>query len=534
MTTFAVLSAVRIHDWLTRTTELRLLRGASEALRRATHPDILALPAGVAWCDEVGSVSGVIVVTVSDGAPADKAMTDIAATLRDALPETEFEAWWADADDYITAYTRAADDALRGGGSDPGVGRLVVMPPILDVPVVHTCSTCRREPVDTSLTLVPGRDPGDPPTRYGRDCHSRASNSDRATPPSGVAGRLAHNFEELARHGGCDPIGVRRDSPVRRTKTDNHVATISADGNAIGGLMRALAATGGDLSESFGNTLAHVRRGIAGQLDVVTGDAVRHATKAVSLPGQQIAPAICHIMGGDDILLSVPAPLAWRFTESLLAAFDDGVHRDIRAPVGKALAEARTEADLQVASDIRTVLKRVSLGVGMTFAHASHPFADTDRIAGGAIRIAKKAGRGRTSGVCWVDITDDLDLVPDRFVSGSTSASDLAYPCMAPGVFGFTRSAQAALTGLLTDEWGGRTEQVIVDAAGLAIRRWADRTGNRGLPGSLDPSASGVCALADLRTLRDQLSRARWWPQSDTSTVVRRLRHDDSEMEEHR
>lgn len=511
MTLHAVISAVRIHDWLTRTPELRFVRGASAMLREETRPENLALPDGVSWCDDVGTVSGVLAVTIADPNQAEEQVTRLAASLRKALPDVEFDAWWTDERDYVSAFSRASQDALRGG-SDPEVGRKVFLPPLFDVPIVQPCGACRREAVDAAQTALPPRNAGDPSIRLGRDCRSRHTWSGRDAPPPGVAGRLAHDFEELAAAGGVDPSGERRDNPIRRAKTDNHLATISADGNGLGGLMRVLAATNEGLSADFTDALRAIRSRIAGHFDEVTNDAVRRAAKSVSLPGQTVAPSICHLVGGDDVLVSVPAPLAWRFVDTLLGEFDAGVDRTIRSSVDALTKAAFTDPDRDAASRISAALDRVSLGAGIAFAHASHPFADTDRLAASALRQAKNISKGETSGVSWIDVTEDAELTAGRYLDGLRLAAELGDPNQTPSAFRLTRSAQAALSGLLVDEWGGRPDEVTVKAAGQAIRRWAKRTGVNGLPGTLDADATATPKVTDLRILRDQLSRARWWP----------------------
>lgn len=523
---YAVVSAVRIHEWVARTPQLPLIRGASEALRRQTSRLAVEplLPAGVRWCVAAGEVSGVVPLEASDAVAAESAVTRVAAHLRVTLPALQLDSWWVASPDYVTAFDLWSSDTLAGSTS-PKVERRLFLPAPLDVPMIESCGLCRQEPVDVAKQPVQPRDRQDVPVRAGRDCQTRLDHESGA-PNRAAVGRFAKDFDELARRGGVGSDGRRRDTPTGRTKDDNHLATICADGNAVGGLMQFLARPG-PLDPQLSQIVQDLRDRLPSVLDSATNEAVRRATEEISGPGQQVQPVAVHVLGGDDIVVSVPAPLAWRFVATLFVAFADEMDRGVRDGALEQLkelggkgaelvrgGETRAVGDNESAARIRDALLSISLGAGMTFAHASHPYADTSAQADRAMGRAKGLARGRRSAVYWTDVTQDARGTEGLFLTEALLVEQIAHPRRVPSALTLSRSAAAALGQILSDEWGGSSDATRISAASREIRRWARRTAVSGLPGTLD-EPTGASAVVDLRELRAQLSRARWWPQQE-------------------
>lgn len=90
-------------------------------------------------------------------------------------------------------------------------------------------------------------------------------------------------------------------------------------------------------------------------------------------------------MGGDDVLVSVPAAVAWRFATELGWEFDRL----------RSTWESRLQDDLasapnpQLEATMKDLIGQVSLGIGMVIAHSSHPIADSNAVAEQALRAAK-------------------------------------------------------------------------------------------------------------------------------------------------
>ncbi len=525
MTTYLVLSAVRIHTWLTRTPRLRYLRGASAALKDATARAVIEATEPVvrgraSWCDEAGEVSGVVALETAEGVDPARVADEVAANVREVLPAAELEAWWVEAPDYVTAFL-AWDRETQTGLWTEQVGRATYLPAPADTPLANTCSGCRCEPVDPMNGVTPMPD-GEAPEHLGPDCVSRRDHSEQPWFHIGVHGRPAKDFEGLAQKGGVDPTGIRGDTPVGRRKTNNHLATVSADGNGVGSFMASLASAYTGSDEGMRQALATLRRHASVALDTATSEALRRAIKVISRNQQQVVPVIVHLAGGDDIVVSVTAPLAWRFVTELGTAFRQELLLQLE-PHLDALDDAVTRAEAvdatKTGQTIHDAVGAMSLGIGVAFAHESYPFVDAQHLAESAMAQAKKERGGKTSAVTWIDLTVEDRIPPGRCVDVSVLDDQMDAP-EGPAVFDLPPHARAVLGTLLTDQWGGRPDRA--EHAGLQLRTWAKRrtredAGAAQLPGSLNPQARGPIRQADLVDLRDQLSRARWWPAGEAA-----------------
>ena len=516
MPTYVTVSAVRIQGWISRTQRLKLLRGASTVLDDATARATLEslLDGRAVWCDEAGEVSGVVVLEASDH--PERVASDIVEHLRQRLPRIELEAWWTKADDFVTAYARWAAETTTGRWSD-AMGRRLALPPASGVPIAQSCDGCRREPVEGPPRQV--RPAGEPAESFGPDCAARldAPLTDKGV--VSVGGRVADSFEDLAKNGGL--VGGRwHDTPIGRADRANHLATIAADGNGVGGFMRALADLRPPHGTRLGEATARFRRAVPERLALCLHEGARSAAIAVSQPGQRVQPVIVHLMGGDDLLASVPAPLAWRYAVTLSQAFASEADRALSRSAELRDMEAAAEGDpgaRAAVQDLRSRVGRLALGVGMTFAHASHPVADTQALAHDAMREAKEAWGGSSASIGWVDLTADGSLVPDRVVDLAMAANQLGRHTSAPLVFAdsYTPSARATL-GTILQDWYDKPRPEAADRVGGELRRWARRT-RHPLPGSLAPDQRGPVDAADLALLGHDLSRARWWPEPGTT-----------------
>jgi hypothetical protein len=513
MTHYLIAAAVRIQPWLARTPELQLIRGASRALSEVTSDDTVGgvLAKGhcaAVVCSEAGDIDGVVAVRAAAAADVAAAGDLVENHLRRSLPGLEWAVWSGEAASYLDAYQASKVP-----------GRLLV-PSLLSVPFAAACTGCGAEmglrpAASRSAAGVAG-------DRLGPDCLRRkesgtSARSDPYAQAKGLEGITPRTFEELALAVG-NP-GRRADSYGGKL---NHLAVIAADGNGIGALF-ALLAERGDPTER-----AHA----AQALKTATQSAVAAAVAAISTGGpDEIRPAILHYLGGDDILISVPAPLAWAFVVELAHQFRICM---------------RVE-HLGADPGVRDLVDSASLGIGMVIAHRSYPFAQAQVIAHRAMTHAKSAVQGRRAAVNWVDLTAESDVDPGRYFTIDDLAALEGGPSATidpARVLDLPAAARAVLTQLITDaltaatRFAGptRTEpgerRRLADRLGHGIdrlRNQADRTNrpeltaylestvDRALPAlhAGDPASSVESArdvLTHLRELNRWLALSRWWP----------------------
>jgi hypothetical protein len=501
MTAYLTVAAVRIQSWLIRTPRLALLRGASAALTRQTARETLAkeLPA-IDLDSDAGDVDGVVVAKV----PADQPVHAVARTLTDHLgsnlPGVEWEAWWTEADNYVDACLQH-DDGVHGGS-------FTVLPHLLDGTLATSCPGCRREPAgEKAVELPDGKW-----QQFGPDCQVRWDHRFDVAGGPRLPGRQPQDFAELAREGGRAAT-ADKSGAVGRRQSRNHLATIAADGNKIGELFRAIN-HGGDPG---------LRKHAVTELDEATKTATYEALRSLA-DASKVASGIRHYVGGDDVLVSVPASLAWTFCGHLGTAFE----RRVRGR----LIEAASNTELPKA--VERVLSQASLGIGVVFAHYSHPFADTQSLAFAAMKQAKKLTRGESCAVSWLDLTVENATPERRAIPLAELTVDLGLTQPDNGVsaersrrwqalVGLTPSARAVLSDLLRD-WDGRADDQVLNETSAAVFTWARRTDNEKVlqheqaPGG----GSTPIRLADLTAadrldmlveIRDGLSRVRWWPE---------------------
>lgn len=489
MKTYVVVAAVRISDWLARTPKLSLLRGASKALTEYTTSHRVKTHHGLQMSGEAGDVAGVIAVELPSGVQPELLADRMAARLRKDLPAIELEAWWQQADSYAEAIVENAAHRLTGVPTNTDKhGHKIYLPPLLDVPLAQTCFGCRQESATAERQFPEGR------VRIGPDCLARyrvayvksekSGTLDTSETDEGRPGERPRTFRELARLGGLS--GNERDTSAR-SDVRNHLATVYADGNGLGNLMNTIAKASASPEAQI------LRKGIVGIIEQSTREACKRAEAKVMRPDLQRLPSIQHLVGGDDILISVPAPLAWEFVVALMEAFQSQITRGVD--------------NLKLTdSALGTLAKNLSLGVGMTFAHESHPFEDARSNAYAVMRAAKKAVRGAEAAVSWVDLTAEDRLPPGRHVTLDQLRSDLDHGIPLAGL---APAARSVLAGKFrdgpTDGEGSPSPKLRPD-----LVKWAVRTKNAEVE---------TLAKDDLATLRDVLSRLRWWPLDKASPV---------------
>ena len=167
--------------------------------------------------------------------------------------------------------------------------------------------------------------------------------------------RSVRDFDDLAQRGPATlgSHGLKQ----------NHVATVYIDGNSVG--------------QHIERASSSDRIGLSSRLKEATTAALNAATEAVHerLPTGPLA-VIPHVVGGDDVLVSVPA-FMWRpFVATFLKVFG-------------------TSAD------------PVSASAGIVIAHLAYPFNRAVEVADDLLSKAKAAVDGKQSSLAVIELTSE-------------------------------------------------------------------------------------------------------------------------------
>jgi len=466
MPTYLDAAVVRIQPYLARTPELRLRRGASWLITRATSEEAVDAwiqdsgVRGVARNPEAGHADGVVTLTVPDG-QAQAVAARLVQHLREDIPAADLQASWAQAPSYLE---------FRRARPQPG-STLLAVPPAADFPLTRTCPSCRVDPSAQADGMC-------------ADCLARDASAGRRSTRPGPSRPAAQDAEPDAlgtERAVLDAVNQRTGRHLRPVRdmndlarlgeTDsnrNHVATVALDGNGMGGFFAALAS-----QQDTG-----LKQRISPEISAATRGALVSAGASIVRDDDERLPVVPHVLGGDDVVVSVTADRAWPFTRAFLAGFSDA----LTAAAGR----------LSIPDDITRQLPSMSAGV--VFANASFPYARAARLAEDALRQAKQDTGGARPAVAWLDVTVDGEQPPpwrrtltqDELDGHSADLAALA---------GISRSGRQALARLL-----GAGSEEEARAAGLV---WARRNGQAAVTGLLNQSA--------VTELRNLVALTRWW-----------------------
>jgi hypothetical protein len=162
------------------------------------------------------------------------------------------------------------------------------------------------------------------------------------------------------------------------------VALIFADGNSVGAFLKDAVKAG------------IAKEDIAPALEAATIGALAEAVRR-RFAGWARLPVMAYLVGGDDLLVEVPAIDAWQFTWVLLAEFGRQIEQTAQQRWHKLVPG-----------------KLPSLSAGIVFRHYKAPFSDAVRLADEQLHAAKQATRGAAASVAFLDITSDGAIVPGR------------------------------------------------------------------------------------------------------------------------
>ena len=458
MTTYVVIGAKRIQQWIARTPRLALTKGASQALTSRTSRDYLSgrLPEELRLSDEVPDIAGVVVLE-SDESVDDDVVDAALMVVAEGLPGLEWNAWVYKADSYVEAY-----QATGGGQRCTRVRHRV--PSARRLPMLTECEGCHEESAEVLVAVPEGKD------SYGADCVVRREAfkqwKDKLKPrEDGVA--EPEMFEHLTKieEPGEDAHPVRA---MGRRDADNHLALILADGNRMGDFFKKVA--------QLKDPQAH--KALSKALDDATQEAARQAREAViaKMVNPKFCPDVLHYIGGDDVMASVAGRFAWLWAVTLAEAFET----EFRSRVNDACG---TTPQFE---EVRDAAKQASLGVGMVFTHYKAPFAGARELAEEMEKIAKKTGKGEKSYIAWADTTADHKALERNVIDTERASRELRGGHVLRGLGPSARGAlkQELDAGRDTVAWATRTKRDIVEYLGQSSED----------------------------QIRADLDRARWWP----------------------
>lgn len=397
---YAEIGAVRIQRYLARTPRLRGRRGASAALAEVTRAaELEPMLNGLARVNpDAGEADGVVSLVLADGADTDTVISRVFGHLRERLPGAEFQATWAPGADYPSAYREMKAKRKRGEVRRD-------FPAMLEFPFALPCMLCRTAAAVGQIKLGE-----DDVKQVCADCRMRESRDVRAL------GETAEGWLAAAMNCADTPDEFDDLAALGSDDNRNHLATVYADGNAMGDFFDRLADPTADFrgTDQPGSGSAcgggeEIRAGkseLSRLVNEHTRTALKVATEAVRRNGDPSLWVVPHLVGGDDVLVSLPADRAWPFVHALLRTFSDLM--------------------TQTATDMNDP---PTASAGLVISHSSTPFSMVVDAAERGLREAKSLTRGRAPSVHLLDVTvDGLNSTPHpalRLDAVEAAAADL-------------------------------------------------------------------------------------------------------------
>ncbi|AXH95963.1 Cas10/Cmr2 second palm domain-containing protein [Ornithinimicrobium avium] len=379
-----------IQQWLSRSSNLQGLRGASSMLAGAT--DMRAWAArlkedgtGWEWNAEAGNVSGVVSLrAATPTVKAEHQAAQVLQVLRNALPAATLQAHWSPKPQ--GSYAQFRVDTARQASSRS-------QPALMENPAARPCSDCRQSAASprgnrASPRLGSGEERCD--DCWARDEHALLRARERAWSLRPLWGDLKMSREGLNLRvpddlGALARLGEQK-TGSRPGDASTRVAVVSADGNAVGQFV------------AEASSLANKDK-VALIIDTATREAILAATGRHCLVHDPARPGTCdvamipHIVGGDDILASVSAHVVWDFVNTLWTEFS-----------------ARMDQHWKQLG-IRRSIKLPTLSVGVAIHHARRPLRTAIEDAEHCLASAKRSGEG--AWLAWSDsVAGDSSLAP--------------------------------------------------------------------------------------------------------------------------
>jgi len=480
VTTYLDIAAVRIQAYLGRVPSLAGRRGASALLAAATSQatieGILAqasFAGTVTWNSAAGDVDGVVSLCLTDPNDVSVVVGLVASHLRSALPALDLEWSSGTGASYAEAYAQG-----MGPGHDTGTKALAppqaALAPVTEWPLAALCEVTGTDSAQEKRWTGPDQ----VSRRVGRDALTRLQfGGDARSAARSIEDALHERVDsQLDR---ADDLGTLAEFGPEDRRPANHLATIAIDGNAMGDLFARLVASGSTSKDWLSLSIK-----------AATIAALDEATRACIRGGARGFPVVPHVLGGDDVLVSVPALLGVTFARSFLERFAKAVFDEISANDSSLLGALSPSPS-------------PSASAGIVFAHAGTPFDQVTELAEGRLRSAKRAVEGREAALSWLDVTRDGMAVPGFHRPLTLPELSHAAPILTEiGAMPRHRIGELDRALAHDDPDTGRA---------LALRLLR-RHGY--LAGSTQGSGATLVALiatGDIDSARDLIGLARWW-----------------------
>lgn len=384
MNTYLDVGATRIQAYLARTANaagLKGWRGASALITQAMSPDELGpvLDGRARLNPEAGQPDGKVSFILESGDPKSLAER-ILLHLRKRLPGLELQAAWGQGSTYLEAYAKHMEPMLQEGKA------ILALPAPYEFPLTRNCQACGLD------SVVAERDFPERTMGLCEDCmarfefagpryelgHTRSGKEFRA---SGLSSEF--RLIQMLGERGVILEPVRDFAALARlgNRSTNHLATVYIDGNGVGRFFKEIISLGSPPTK------------LSLELEQATFEALAKAAAAVISDTHNLLPVVPHVVGGDDVLISLPAEMGWAFTLSYLQHFTKSVGEVVRQRVPGARSSPTASAAL-------------------VFAHESYPFTRSVTLAGRMLRAAKAREGGRAATALWVDVTREGEAPP--------------------------------------------------------------------------------------------------------------------------
>ncbi|MCA1278260.1 hypothetical protein [Saccharopolyspora sp. 7B] len=376
MNDYLDIGVVQIQSWLARTPRLRGRRGGSTLISQATDPDVIRslladLAPAVEINEEAGRIDGVVALRLHDGSRQADVERRVIGHLRKHMPGASLAVNWFHGETYSLARTNGTGDPEEWPAA------------AADWPAGRPCGWCDTWPAspDTVETSDADKNDGERRKPLCVECAARDEAAGRAERRELMPFPEARLLERLQDGEGGKPtgpgtVGVPDTFDVLAEldgSGETHLALVYADGNAIGQFIKSV--------QQNGMTLDFAR-----VIDDATWNALVTAVHEIRRDGDALLPIVPHLVGGDDVLVSIPASRAWRFVDTLLDEFT----RRIGTATGSEGADWLP-----------------TLSAGVVFHHYQLPLFQLNELAGTLLRRAKVHTRGEAASLAWQDTTRD-------------------------------------------------------------------------------------------------------------------------------
>lgn len=360
------IGVVRIQSWLTRTPKLRGRRGGSTLITQATDPDAISRTlTGIgdvaAINDEAGRIDGVVSLKLNDPNRSDEAERAVVRHLREHMPGVSVSVTKAQGPNYAKARAESTEPSQEWPA------------PVAEWPAGRRCDWCSTWPA------VPPEHRAGEQEPICAECVSRSKAAGRAERREQMPYAEKHLLEkletELAVPDEFETL-ARLDG-----KRETHLALVYADGNGIGRFIRET------LQSRKPRKQYNLK--LSQKIDDATWESLVGSVREIQRDDEEL-PIVPHTVGGDDVLVSVPARRAWQFVHALLDAFNQHVRQQLQASAGP------------------------SLSAGVVLHHYTLPLFQINELAKRALRQAKVATYGQEASLAWHDTTRDGHEPIDR------------------------------------------------------------------------------------------------------------------------